>query len=84
MGLIFSSRGRRDLVFLHATLLFIVIIEITILAFPLGVDEPVGVRAGVGVAVSPILVVTVVAHTLSVMLLIFVRTLDHFHSLSLS
>lgn len=83
MGLIFSNRGRRGLVFLHATLLFIVIIKITILAFALGVDEAIGMRASIGVAVPSVFVVTVIAHTLCVMFLIFVRALDHLHGLSL-
>ena len=69
-------------VFLHSSLLLVVVIKVAILAFSFGVDKAVGVRASVCVTVSTVLMVAVVTHSLSVVLLVLVRALDHFHSLS--
>jgi hypothetical protein len=39
--------------------------------------------AGIGVAVSAVLVITVIAHTLGIVLLVFVRALNYLHGLAL-
>jgi len=42
------------------------------------------VNAGVGVAISSVFVIAVIAHAFGVVLLIFVRALNNFHGLSFS
>ena len=39
--------------------------------------------AGIGVAVSAVLVITVITHTLGIVLLVFVRALNDLHGLAL-
>jgi hypothetical protein len=53
------------------------------LAFSFGIDEAVCVWTGVGVALSTILMVAMIAHALRIMLLIRVRTLENLGCLSL-
>jgi hypothetical protein len=81
------------LVLLHSSLLLVVVVQVTVLAFAFGIDKPVGVRASSCVAVPSILVVTMVAHTLfmltswctylSVVFLILMGALHDFHGFSL-
>ena len=40
-------------------------------------------RASIGVAISAVLVITVIAHTLGIVLLVFVGALNDFHGLTL-
>jgi len=67
------------LLLLDAALLLVVVVQIAILAFALRVGGSVGVRAGIDLEVAAILVIAVVAHALSVVLLVLVRTPYHFH-----
>lgn len=62
------------LLFLGAALLLVVLVEIAILAFALGVCWPVSMRAGLDLKVAAILVIAVVAHALGIVLLILVGT----------
>lgn len=68
--------------FLHSSLEFIVVVQVAILAFAFRIDESIRVRASIGIAISAILMIAVVAHTFSIMLLVFVRAFHDFHGLS--
>ena len=54
------------------------------MAFSFSVDKSISVGTSIRKAVPSILMVTMVAHTLCIVLLVFVRTLHDFHSLSFS
>ncbi len=59
-----SRRLKGLLALLESSLLLIVVVQVTILALSLGVDQPVGMLAIGGVAIPSVLVVTMIAHSL--------------------
>jgi len=59
------------LIFAH---LFVIVVEVAILAFALGIGESVWMRTGIGVTLAAILVIAMIAHPLRIVLLIRVRT----------
>jgi hypothetical protein len=69
--------------FLESSLELVVVIEIAVLAFALSIHESVGMWASIGVAISAVLVIAVIAHTLGIVLLVFVGALNNFHGLAL-
>jgi hypothetical protein len=69
--------------FLLSSLFLVVVVQVTILALSFGIYESVSMRAVSGITVSSILVITMIAHALCIMLLVFVRAFHDFHSFSL-
>lgn len=69
--------------FIESSLELVVLIEIAVLTFALSIHESVSMRAGIGVTCSAVLVITVIAHTLGIVLLVFVRALNDLHGLAL-
>lgn len=94
IGCSLLSSWRKSLVLLHSSLLLVVVVEVAVLTFALGVHQPIRVCASICKTVSSVLVVAVVAHTLSendaikfgylgIVFLIFVRAFHNLHGSSL-
>ena len=66
-------------IFLQSSFELVIVIKIAILTLSFGIYEPISVRTCIGVTVSSVFMITVVAHALRVVLLIFVRAFNNFH-----
>jgi hypothetical protein len=68
--------------FLNFAHLFVIVVEIAILTFALGVGKSVWMRTGISVTIAAILVIAMIAHPLRIVLLIRVRALVYVCCLS--
>lgn len=71
------------IILLHASLKLIVVIEVAILALAFSIGWSVSVWAGINLNVPAVLMVAMIAHTLCIVLLVFVRASIDIHCLSL-
>lgn len=67
---------------LYSPLFFVIVIEIAILALSFSIHKSIGMRASIGVAISTIFVVAMIAHTFRVVLLGSMRAHEYFHALA--